>query len=243
MQNDKSASNRPNDTCRKVSNSETPKNTHRRGIESKLPWPVEMLSPHSLRPSHRNARTHSKKQIQQISESMLRFGAINPVIVDHRRRIVAGHARAEAAKVLDLERIPVIRLSHLNETEIRAYMLADNKLTEKAGWDREKLAIELEDLQIALPEVGLDIGITGFDPGEIDSLIVDFAEGRPDPADHIPNIEEGAPVAREGDLFSLGQHRLLVGDARDSKAYVQLMQSEKALMAFLDPPTSGLPVM
>jgi ParB-like chromosome segregation protein Spo0J len=92
---------------------------------------------------------------------MRRFGVVNPAIVDHSDRIVAGHARAEAAKMLDLKQIPVIRLSHLNETEIRAYMLADNKLAEKAGWDREKLAIELEELQIALPEIGLDIGITG----------------------------------------------------------------------------------
>jgi ParB-like chromosome segregation protein Spo0J len=137
MPNDRSAANRLNETCYKVSNGQISKDTHRRGIESKLPWAVEMLSPHSLRPAQRNARTHSKRQIQQIAESMLRFGVINPVIVDHRRRIVAGHARAEAAKVLDLERIPIIRLSHLNETEIRAYMLADNKLPEKAGWDRE----------------------------------------------------------------------------------------------------------
>jgi ParB-like chromosome segregation protein Spo0J len=109
---------------------------------TKLPWPVEMLPPRSLRPAQRNARTHSKKQIRQLADSMDRFGVINPIIVSDRGRIVAGHARAEAANLLGLKHVPVIRLEHLNETEIRAYMLADNKLAEKAGWDREILAIQ-----------------------------------------------------------------------------------------------------
>src|SRR6266404_2218049 len=136
-----------------------------------LPWPVEMLSPHGLRPAHRNARTHSKKQIRQIADSIERFGVISPIIADDRGRIVAGHARAEAAKLLGLKHIPVIRLAHLSETEIRAYMLADNKLAEKAGWDREILATELGELQIALPEIDLDLAITGFDPAEVDAIM------------------------------------------------------------------------
>jgi DNA modification methylase len=203
---------------------------------SELPWPIEMRSPRSLRPAERNARKHSKKQIQQIAESMVRFGVINPIIADDRGRIVAGHARAEAAKLLGLQRIPVIRVSHLNETEIRAYMLADNKLAEKAGWDREMLAVELEELQTTLPEIGLDVGITGFDPGEIDSIILDFGESRADPADQLPDVETDPLVARKGDLFVLGRHRLFVGDARDAGAYLRLIQTEVAEMAFLDPP-------
>ena len=202
--------------------------------EPALPWRVEMLAPGSLKPAPRNARTHSKKQIRQIADSMLRFGVINPVIVDGRGRIAAGHARAEAAKLLGLERIPAIRLSHLSETELRAYMLADNKLAEKAGWDREVLALELEELQIALPELDLDVGITGFDPGEIDSIMLDFEE-RANPADQIPDLESEA-VSKKGDVFVLGRHRILVGDARDEWAYAQVMQSETADMAFLDPP-------
>ncbi len=197
---------------------------------------IELLPPNSLRPSKRNARTHSKKQIRQIADSMVRFGAINPVITDEHRKIVAGHARAEAAKLLGLKQIPVIRLSHLKETEIRAYMLADNKLAEKAGWDRELLAVELGELQISLPEVGLDVGITGFEPGEVDAIMLDFAEGQTNPADQIPDAETDAVIAQKGDLFILGRHRLLVGDARDPRAYAQLMQSETAVMAFLDPP-------
>lgn len=205
-------------------------------VEGELPWSIEMRSPRSLRPAERNARTHSKKQIREIADSMVRFRVINPIIADDRGRIVAGHARVEAAKLLGLKQVPVIRLSHLNETEIRAYMLADNKLAEKAGWNREMLAVELEELQIALPEIGLDIGITGFEPGEIDSIMLDFGEDPANPADHIPDFEDEAVVARKGDLFVLGRHRLLVGDARDEHAYAQLMQAETAAMAFLDPP-------
>ncbi len=115
-------------------------------------------------------------------------------------------------------------------------MLADNKLAEKAGWDREMLAVEFEELQIALPEIGLDVGITGFEPGEINSIMLDFADERTNPADQIPDLEDEAVAARKGDLFILGRHRLLVGDARDGHAYAQLMQSETADMTFLDPP-------
>jgi DNA modification methylase len=197
---------------------------------------IEMLSPGSLRPAERNARTHSNKQIRQIADSMVRFGAINPVITDELGIIVAGHARVEAAKLLGLKQIPVIRLSHLNETEIRAYMLADNKLAEKAGWNRELLAVELQELQINLPELGLDVGITGFDPGEIDAIMLDFAEGQSNPADQVPDVEPGVIVAQTGDLYILGRHRLLVGDARNEQAYARLMGSETAVMAFLDPP-------
>jgi DNA modification methylase len=202
-----------------------------------LPWPIEMLSPHSLRSAPRNGHTHSKKQISQIADSMRRFGVINPVVADDRGRLVAGHARAEAAKLIGLKLIPVIRVTHLRDAEIRAYALADNKLAEKAGWDREILALEMEELQIALPEIGLDIGITGFEPGEIDSIMLDFAEEQADPADDIPEPAEGKKsVARTGDLFVLGAHRLLVADARDENAYARLMEAEAAEMAFLDPP-------
>jgi DNA modification methylase len=229
----------PNETYHKVSKGGTPDKSKGHFVgkpEPKLPWAIEMLPPRSLRPAQRNDRTHSKKQIRQIADSLARFGVINPVIADDQGRIVAGHARAEAAKLLGLKQVPVIRLSHLNETEIRAYMLADNKLAERAGWDRELLAIELEQLQIALPEIGLDVGITGFEPGEIDSIILDFGEDRANPAEQIPDVEEQAVVAQKADLFVLGRHRLLVGDARDAHAYVQLMQAETADMAFLDPP-------
>jgi DNA modification methylase len=238
MKNSRAPAGRPNETHYGVFNLETAnrgKNTAAEKANSKLPWPIEMVSPHTLRTAERNARTHSKKQIQQIADSMARFGVINPVVIDDRRRIAAGHARAEAAKLLGLKRIPVIRLSELSEAEVRAYMLADNKLAEKAGWDREVLALELEDLQIALPEIGLDISVTGFEPGEIDSILSDFDDGRVDPADQVPDVQKEA-VAQRGDIFILGRHRVCAGDARDAQAYARLMQNETADMAFLDPP-------
>jgi DNA modification methylase len=200
------------------------------------PGPIEMVDLRKLRPARRNARTHSKKQIRQIADSMLRFGVINPLIVDDQSRIAAGHARFAAAELLGLRRLPVIRLSHLTEEEIRAYMLADNRRAEKAGWDRELLAIEFKELQIALPEIGLDLGITGFDPGEVDSILVDFSDDGANATDHLPGVESGPTVARKGDLFVLGPHRIVVGDARDERSYATLMHGEVAEMAFLDPP-------
>jgi DNA modification methylase len=195
---------------------------------------IEMVSVNSLKPAKRNARTHSKKQVEQIANSMRRFGVINPIIVDSQNQIIAGHARAAACQLLGQKSVPVIRVTHLSEVELRAYMLADNKLAENSGWDRDILAVEFEALQIALPEFDLDLGITGFDPAEIDSVFTDYAESS-DPADDLPAIEEST-VAKPGDLFILGRHRIVVGDARDRDVYLQLMRSEIAEMAFLDPP-------
>jgi DNA modification methylase len=196
---------------------------------------IEMVPLKSLKKSARNARTHSKKQIEQIANSILRFGFITPIVVDARNGIRAGFGRAEAAESIGLKVVPVIRVTDLSDTELRAFMIADNRIAEGAGWDRELLAIELNDLQIALPEVGLDLGITGFEPGEVDTLIGDFAEGESNPDDEIPEVTEAA-TAQPGDLFHLGNHRLIVGDARDRNVYNRLMKSELAEMAFLDPP-------
>jgi DNA modification methylase len=195
---------------------------------------IEMVPLQSIKPANRNARTHSKKQIEQISNSMRRFGVINPIIVDGENQTVAGHARAAAAKALGLKTVPVIRVTHLSELELRALMLADNKLAENSGWDRELLALEFEALQIALPSINLDLAITGFDPGEIDSVMTDFAE-KSEPDDEIPELEQAA-VAKPGDLFVLGHHRLIVGDACDRNVYEKLMGSEVADMGFLDTP-------
>lgn len=196
---------------------------------------IEMVTLKSLKKSHRNARTHSKKQVEQIANSIRQFGFINPVVADHHNRIVAGHARAQAAESIGLKTIPVIRVTNLNEAQLRAYMLADNQIAKNAGWDRELLAIELNELQVVLPDIGLDLGVTGFEPDEIDSIVSDFADDQLNAAEDIPEVEEMA-MAQRGDLFILGNHRLIVGDARDIKDYSRLMGSEIAEMAFLDPP-------
>ena len=195
-----------------------------------------MLAPSSLRPAKRNVRTHNGAQIDLLANSILHFGVIRPVVIDDRNRIVAGHGVWEAAKKLGLKRIPVVRVSHLSETQLRAYALADNQLATKSGWNRELLSIELNDLQLALPTIGLDLAITGFDPGEVDSVFEDFGDGAANPADEIPALEDGPAVAQIGDLFVLGRHRLLVGDARDPAAYDDLMQGEVAEMGLHDPP-------
>jgi DNA modification methylase len=206
-----------------------------RAARIKHRWPEEILPLSSVKPAKRNARTHSKKQIRQIADCIEQFGFINPLIVDEHGQIIAGHARWEAAKLLGMKFISAIRLSNFSESEIRAYMLADNKLAAMAGWDREMLAIEFEELQIALPQIGLELGITGFDPAEVDSIMADFGQDHTNPADQMPDLDD-AVVAQQGDLFVLGQHRLAVGDARDENVYARLMQSNTADMAFLDPP-------
>ena len=231
---------RHNETCMQVSKRHSSEGRHasavRLGAEDRIsPRQIEMLPLSALKPMDRNARTHSKRQIEQLAEAMKTFGFINPIIVDGRRNIIAGHARASSAKLLGLKTVPTIAVTDLSETEIRAFMLADNKLAENSGWDRELLALELEALQIALPEIGLDLDITGFDPGEVDSLMGDFVENRSNPIDDIPVPEEVA-VAKLGDLFVLGNHRIIVGDARDREVYANLMGPETAEMAFLDPP-------
>ena len=205
-------------------------------LVAKLPWMVEMLPPSKLKPAKRNARTHNDAQIDLIANSILRFGFIRPVVIDYRNRIVAGHGTRLAAKKLGLKLIPVIRVSHLSETQLRAYALADNQLATKSGWDRELLSIELGELEVALPEVGLDLSMLGFEVGEIDRLNDDFGEADPNSADEIPALEEGPAVAQLGDVFVLGRHRLLVGDARDPQAYDQLMLGEVAEMGLHDPP-------
>ena len=144
----------------------------------------------ALEPRATNPRTHSKKQIRQIADSIERFGFTNPILVDDVGGIVAGHGRIEAAKLLGVETVPTIRLEDLTEAEIRAYVIADNKLTENAGWDREMLAAEFQGL-LEL-DIDFDITITGFEMPEIDILIGELdTDDEEDPADDVPAVADG----------------------------------------------------
>ena len=134
---------------------------------------IKWVSPHT---NPRNARTHSKKQIRQIADSILAFGFVVPLVVDESNTILLGHGRLAAAIDLDLRTVPVIVLEGLSESKKRALLLADNKITENAGWDRKRLYIELPELAELLVEEGLDISITGFEPVEIDQIAIDFEE-------------------------------------------------------------------
>ncbi|MGA8560201.1 MAG: ParB/Srx family N-terminal domain-containing protein [Pseudolabrys sp.] len=187
---------------------------------------IEYTPLRERRPHPNNPRTHSTKQIRQIARSIEKFGFCNPVLVDDVKQIIAGHGRVKAAEVLGIDEVPTCRLSHLNEADKRAYVLADNKLAEKAGWDRELLAIELQ----GLIELAVEVELTGFEMAEID-LILEEAREATDassgPEDQAPEPLTGPAVSQIGDLWLLGPHRLRCGDARDKAAYDQLLDSAK----------------
>jgi 16S rRNA G966 N2-methylase RsmD len=187
----------------------------------------------ALKPNPRNARIHSKKQIHQIAQSIMEFGFLNPVLIDDNDNLKVGHGRFEAAKELGWDLIPTICVNHLSEAQIRAYAIADNKLALKAGWDLEILAAEFQELsELDLP---FDLEITGFETAEIDLLIDGPTTTQNDPWDHVPSVEAEA-VTRLGDLWHLGQHKLLCADARNSSSYSELMGEERARVVFADPP-------
>ena len=189
----------------------------------------------SLRPYPRNARTHSRKQVKQIAASIERFGFTNPVLVSDDGEIIAGHGRVEAAKLLGWKAVPTLALSHLSESERRAYVIADNKLALNAGWDKEILAIELQ----ALSDLSFDTELTGFSLAEIDLVLDEASEADPDgvdAADDAVAFASGPPVSRRGDLWLIGRHRLLCGDARSQVDFEALMEGGKADLVFTDPP-------
>ncbi len=196
---------------------------------------IAYQSPAALRPRATNPRTHSKKQIRQIADSIKKFGFTNPVLIDPAGGIVAGHGRVEAAKLLGIEKVPTIRLEDLTEAEIRAYVIADNRLAENAGWDRELLAIEFQGL-IEL-DLDFDVTLTGFEMPEIDIMIGELdADEEDDPADEVPELGDGPPVTRPGDVWCIGKHRLICGDSTDSNTYARLLDGAEAQMIFTDPP-------
>src|SRR5215475_9264991 len=162
-------------------------------------------STNALKPRSTNPRTHSKKQINQIATAIQRFGFTNPILVDDSNGIVAGHGRAEAAKYIGLDQVPTVRLSAMSEAEIRAYVIADNKLAENAGWDRNLLGIELQYLSEL--EIDFDVTVTGFDLAEIDILIDELSpDNENDPADELLATAPGPAVSRQDDIWRIGRH-------------------------------------
>jgi len=196
---------------------------------------IEMVSVSRLTPYANNARTHTNRQIRQIAKSIERFGFTNPVLIDDGGQILAGHGRVAAAKLLGLAAVPALRLSHLSAADQRAYIIADNRLAEKAGWDREILAIELQ----ALIDLDFEVEFTGFEIGEIDLLLNDADDAKSEkagPEDDVPEPQPDRIVSKLGDLWILGKHRLLCGDALDPGAYNELLGGDKAEFALTDPP-------
>jgi DNA modification methylase len=196
---------------------------------------IKNIPTDTLRPYERNARTHSKRQIRQIAKSIQRFGFCNPVLIDNQRQIVAGHGRVAAARLLGIDQIPTVELANLTDVEKRAYILADNRLAEKAGWDREILAIELQ----ALVDLDFEVELTGFETAEIDLVLEEANEAAgalPGREDETPVYSAAPAVTRLGDLWELGPHRLLCADARDPASYEQILKNAKAEFVFTDPP-------
>lgn len=195
---------------------------------------VSYIRREDLKPHPRNPRKHSNKQIRQLTKSIRTFGFTVPVLVDGHNRIIAGHARVEAAKKLGMSEIPIIRRDDMTETQIRAYVIADNRLAENAEWDQELLAIELKSL-IEI-DIDFDVTVIGFDQGEIDFLIEDFESDDEEKDDH-PLIDlASSPVSRLGDIWLCGRHRVMCADTRDPTSLKTLMTGETAQMVFADPP-------
>jgi DNA modification methylase len=199
------------------------------------PLPTILRPTDSLTPYKNNARTHSKKQIRQIADSIKRFGFTNPILVDSKGGVIAGHGRLAAAKLLGMTEVPTISLEHMSEDEKRAYIIADNQLAAKAGWDKEMLSIEFGELHA----VNFDMTLTGFEIPEIDIIMGEHAADNRDDDDNEPVEEPDTSkpaVSRRGDVYLLGSHRLICGDALSAEDYAILMQGEKAGVCFSDHP-------
>lgn len=185
----------------------------------------------SLVPDPRNARTHPRKQVAQIVASIRAFGFTNPILADPEGRIIAGHGRLLAAKEMGLAEVPVIELAGLSDAQKRALRLADNKIALNAGWDMEILKLELGEL--AMPDIDIDLSLTGFASGEIDVIV----QGSPDPDDEVIPAVPRAPRTQAGDIWALGVHRIGCGDGRDA-GFLRAVAGEGSTVdaAFLDPP-------
>lgn len=187
-----------------------------------------------LKPHARNARTHSKKQIGQIAKSIRKFGFTNPILIDEADRIIAGHGRVEAAKSLGMTRVPVLLLEGMSEADRKAYVIADNRLAELAGWDRELLGLELGDLSELVPD--FDFNAIGFEIAEIEALLNE-ANSKEVTEDTVDEPERKAPpVTRLGDMWQLGPHRIICGDSTKGEVFEKLMGDELAQMIFTDAP-------
>lgn len=191
-------------------------------------WPIAKLVPYA-----RNARVHSASQVAQIAASIAEFGFTNPILAGSDGVIIAGHGRLEAAQKLGLDKVPVVVIDHLNKTQRKALVIADNRITDNASWDDAMLRLELD----SLLEEGFDLDIAGFDAEALADLMEGDEtdkEGLTD-ADDVPDVEE-TPVSSIGDVWVMGQHRLLCGDSTLASSYERVLQGDLCDMVFTDPP-------
>jgi DNA modification methylase len=192
---------------------------------------IKTVTVDKLIPYVRNSRTHSDAQIAQIAASIKEFGWTNPILVDAENGIIAGHGRLMAARKLGYKEVPVIELKDMTDTQKRAYVIADNQLALNAGWDFSLLSLEVADLK----ENDFDLDLLGFDPKELEKLLEpEEVEGLTD-EDAVPEVPE-EPKTKLGDIYQLGNHRLMCGDSTSIDAVEKLMDGQKADMVFTDPP-------
>tara|TARA_B110000046_G_scaffold176656_1_gene202552 strand:+ start:57 stop:1208 length:1152 start_codon:yes stop_codon:yes gene_type:complete len=194
---------------------------------------IEYIKTEELQGYKTNTRTHSSEQVQQLANSITEFGFTNPVLIDGERQIIAGHGRLAAAKKLLMDEIPCIVLDHLSDEQRRAYVIADNKLALNAGWDEDLLKLELS----ALDRIGFDLSVLGFDVNELSGLIIDedaITGGLTD-EDDVPEVAEN-PVSKVGDLWLLGNHRVMCGDSTSATDINLLMNGIKPDLIHTDPP-------
>jgi hypothetical protein len=192
---------------------------------------IKQVAVEKLIPYVRNSRTHSDAQVAQIAASIKEFGWTNPILVDGTNGIIAGHGRLLAARKLGQTEVPVIELAHMTESQKKAYVIADNQLAMNAGWDTSMLTLELSDLK----EAGFSLDILGFDPKELDNLLEpEQVDGLTD-EDVVPDIPD-EPITKLGDIYQLGNHRLMCGDSTSIDAVDKLMDGQKVDMIYTDPP-------
>lgn len=192
---------------------------------------MQLISTEKLIPYVNNARTHSAEQINKLRSSLREFGFINPVIIDRDYNVIAGHGRIEAAKAEGISEVPCVFADYLTSAQKKAYILADNRMAMDAGWDEELLRVEIE----ALQEESFDVGLTGFDESEIADLFETDSEVKDDDFDVDAELEK-PPVTKSGDLWLLGNHRLICGDSTKEEIYTLLMDGKKANLVVTNPP-------
>ncbi len=192
---------------------------------------IEWLSLETLIPYAKNARTHSDEQVAQIAGSIKEFGFNNPVLVDKDNSIIAGHGRLMAARKLGMDKVPVVQLGHMTEAQRKAYVLADNRIALNSGWDTSMLSLELQDLKD-----DIDLSLLGFDPDELDALLNPIVEtdGLTD-EDAVPDVPD-EPKTKLGDIYILGNHRLMCGDSTSITDVEKLMNGNSVDMVYTDPP-------
>lgn len=195
-----------------------------------LPEQIETWPCAKLKAFDRNARTHSSDQVAKIAASLIEFGWTQPILADEHNEIIAGHGRLLAAQHLGLDEVPVIRLSHLTPEQARAYRIADNRLAELAGWDDELLAAELR----ALGDLNFDLDLTGFDGDAVQELLALLDP--PAPVEDVVPEPPAVPVTQPGDLWLLGDHRLLCGDATSADDVGRLLDGARPHLMVTDPP-------